>query len=401
MPKWVSELDQVKLLWGNNIKTTPMLMERPYPIKSLVEEIVMPLAEHNEVYFNNTKITKAVIFINSVSSIKKVLKDSGLDESDDVGVIAGNSLNTSIKLKGVPRIKDYSKLPTFTFITSTGFKGIDLYDKEAISIVVSTINRDFTMIDINVDLLQAVSRIRNSDNNHVGKYLYLYNKKIDDFTRAELIETMERTKESVTDQIISWEANKAVDNKRGFRCDNTFRMYSQYIKEIDSFVINNNLISSDTYFIEQIYSKYKEGFNIAGYLNGVNTNGSVVISKPTYKDVANEFITTGSIDKYKQYKEYVDLVLESYRRFGKVYLEEKYTKKKLGLIGSKDYRYYKDKIKRMFKKGNRYPVKQVKDKLQKLYDRECIDKKANATDLKEIMDIKYIVTNKTRMIEIL
>lgn len=401
MPEWISELNQVKLLWDNNIKTIPMLMERPYPIKSLVEEIVMPLAEHNEIYFNDVKITKAVIFVNSVSSIKRVLKDSGLDESDDVGVIVGKGLNTSIKLKGVPRIKDYSKLPTFTFITSAGFKGIDLYDKDAISIVVSTINRDFTMIDISVDLLQAVSRIRNNDNSHVGKYLYLYNKKIDDFTEAELKKTIERTKESVIEQIISWEANKAIGNKKGFRCDNTFRMYSQYIKDTDSFTINSNLVNSDTYFIEQIYSKYKEGFNIAGYLKGVNTNGSVVISKPTYKDVAKEFIATGSVDKYKQYKEYVDLVLESYRRFGKVYLEEKYTKKKLGLIGSKDYRYYKDKIKRMFKKGNRYPVKQVKDKLQKLYDKEGIDKKANATDLKEVMDIKYTKSNSTRMVEIL
>jgi hypothetical protein len=400
MPEWVSELDQVKLLWEGGRKVVPMLMKRSYPLSGLMKEIILPIKKNGSVVLANETITKVVVFINSVTDIARILKDCGLKTSKDIGVIVGSSLTTKLKLKNIPRVVNPYKLPTFTFVTSAGFKGIDLYDKEAVSIVVSKVSKNFTMLDLDVDIVQAVSRIRNKDNKFSGRYIYIYNKKLDDISKEELQEGVDRTKKSVLSQIRSWDLNREANNEDGFRCDNVFSTYSLYEPETKQFCLNKNLFEADRYFIEQIHEKYLKGFKILSYLGGESLECVKEINKVTYKDVAKEYIRSGSFSKYSAYTEYKELVKRSEIELGKVYLDYRYVQTKLD-NKHKDYKYYKNKIKRMFKKGNRYPAKQIKNKLQMFYDKEGIDKKANATDLKEIMDIKYIVTNKTRMIEIL
>lgn len=140
MPNWLSNINQVKIEWNNTIKSTPILCERTFPFKSLKEEILKPLKDKGTLTIANKIFKKVIVFINSVDQITKVIKDVELDKND-CGIICGNSLKNDIKIRGINRY-DSGILPKYLFITSSGFCGIDLNDKDAMPIVVSNISKE-------------------------------------------------------------------------------------------------------------------------------------------------------------------------------------------------------------------------------------------------------------------
>ena len=115
------------------------------------------------------------------------------------GIICSNSNEQETKLKRAKldgiRVRDFSNLPTFTFITSTGFQGIDLDDPEAMNVVVSSGNtKDYLngdspsmMLDLRLDIKQAVSRNRNRNNPNADRFVFFYNLDIFDIDVPALI----------------------------------------------------------------------------------------------------------------------------------------------------------------------------------------------------------------------
>lgn len=120
LPKWVGELEQIKLCFSNTIKITPMFMKRTYPYKALQEEIIRPLSKDGEVSIGDRTIKKVIVFINSVENILKVVKECRLN-SDDVAILCGDSTRNDYKIRGYKRIDKPNDLPKYTFITSSGF----------------------------------------------------------------------------------------------------------------------------------------------------------------------------------------------------------------------------------------------------------------------------------------
>ena len=96
-------------------------MQRTYPTKSLINELILPLQNHGSITVNDLKTSKLIIFLNSVTEIMKVIKEANL-EADDVALIIGDNARNDIKIKGYNRLSDPKNLPTFTFCTSTGFQ---------------------------------------------------------------------------------------------------------------------------------------------------------------------------------------------------------------------------------------------------------------------------------------
>lgn len=120
LPNWIGELEQIKLIFSNTIKVTPMMMKRQYPYKSLQEEIIRPLKNAGNVVIGDREIKKVIVFINSVENILKIVRECQLNP-DDVAILCGDSSRNDYKIRGYKRIDRPDNLPRFTFITSSGF----------------------------------------------------------------------------------------------------------------------------------------------------------------------------------------------------------------------------------------------------------------------------------------
>ena len=140
--EWIMGLDQYKFTWTTSMTVTPMMCKRRMPTDALKKEVILPIVAGKDAVIGDRSFRKAIIFLNSVTSICKTIKECGIEGCS--GIICSNSNEQEAKLKRARlddiRVRDFFHLPTFTFITSTGFQGIDLYDPEAMNVVVSSWN---------------------------------------------------------------------------------------------------------------------------------------------------------------------------------------------------------------------------------------------------------------------
>src|SRR5690606_34085727 len=154
------------------------------------EEVIDNMVKYGEATVNGRTFKKAVIFINSLNAILRIIRGSKLPK-EEVAILCGKSLKNDIKIKGYKRFTG-GELPKYLFCTASGFTGIDLYDKDSINIVVSNVGRSFTMLDYMTDVKQAVSRNRSEENPHKNTYLYFYNKNVLEIPEEELLTDIER-----------------------------------------------------------------------------------------------------------------------------------------------------------------------------------------------------------------
>ena len=121
--EWIMGLDQYKFTWTTSMTVTPMMCKRRMPTDALKKEVIQPIVAGKDAVVGDRTFRKAIIFLNSVNSICKTIKECGIRGMS--GIICSNSNEQEAKLKRAKldgiRVKDFSNLPIFTFITSTGF----------------------------------------------------------------------------------------------------------------------------------------------------------------------------------------------------------------------------------------------------------------------------------------
>lgn len=278
LPEWVSELDQVRIEWLNTINVYPILFKNQQPVAAMEQIVVKPLRDGSEPVTinddNGNKVatfSKAIIFMNSVSHIVSVCKDMQL-KMEDVAIICGDSLKNSIKIRGYNRLQDPRKLPKFTFVTSSGFQGIDLFDKEAINVVVSISNkyalRNYTLINLMYDLRQATSRQRDKSNPNFDKYLFFYNQNNFAITDEELDDIQSRTINLIDAGNSTLNDYREQQDERYapvailFYNSEIFHRYSAWNANTQKWMRNDLLIKGDYEFIRQTRDQYKKGFRL-------------------------------------------------------------------------------------------------------------------------------------------
>ena len=403
MPKWISEINQIKMEWSNTVKAKPILMERTYPFKSLQSEVLVPLRNNGSITLGNAKITKVIVFINSVDTIVKCIKEAELN-ADDVAIIAADSVQNDVKIKGYNRLTNPKKLPKYTFITSSGFEGIDLEDSEAISIIVSNTAKSYQMIDMLTDLKQAISRQRIKSNPNYDKFVYIYNQSIFSKTTEELMKELDEKESSLKDACYLWEVAKTSDKRNGFKYTEEnadFKAYTNFEQETESYVLNHNLFQADKYFILNIREQYKKGFDIKGnYEECTVIEAPEVLENVTYEQLVNIYNETGNIDDYKHKENYYKLIMDSVKLYGKVWSNYTYATQMVDNY-SNEYNRVVITVHSKFKVGERYTTKEVKDKLTKVYAEFGIGRKAKSTDLQEFMTVREVNTRGTRLVEII
>lgn len=382
--EWMKELEQVKYNFEYTYKKTPILANVKSPLKCLAEQIIRPIMEEGSVSIADKTFSKCLIFINSISDVATLIKDYEIP-TDNFGFYCGDTLVNDAKLAemNISRITGLWDLKQFSFVTSSGWAGCDFYDKEAMTIVVSNTSKNYTMVDVNTDLMQAVARLRNDDNPNANKYLFIYNQTA--FTKSEedLISWIEENRDDLID--ICGDLN-------GNNIANGTRKRLLKLKDVIEFVyINDNQYLLDVmhfnvmkYQILEVKSKFMKGFDFSMGEDSIFVNLDKKNNSVTYKQVLDKIKAGKELSLEEANSKWVSLINDFYKKYGTYTVNSVYARERLESDNIPDE--LKTVLKASFKTKTDIPVKDVKKKLQSIYDELGIKRTAKATDLREYAD---------------
>ena len=395
--EWITNLEDIKMYWTNTIKVKPILLQRNYVKRSLMYEVIEPIIKNGSVTLGDRTFSKCIIYYNSVKAVKEIITELEID-LNDVAIKCGDSLINDFKIKGLNRLEDCRNLPKFTFVTSSGFSGSDIYDAEAMNVVVSNTGKNWQLIDLATDLKQAISRQRIKDNPNYDRFVFIYNTSVFSVSEDDLLTKIESTK-SLAEEI----------------CEglNEGKRIELYNKEILPFVIDNNgtwefnqvLFNAEVYFIKQVRKDYTVGFSLMDKMEGGIVVEAPVIHNPlSFTSIAEKYElsltedvewTTAelSCDNYK-------LVNDYYNITGNISMDMYYVKNKVNNNG--EFGEIKAECSKLFITGNRYNGSDIKKSLQGVFDMLGLKRKAKATDIMQIFkEVKPVKVKGERMYEII
>ena len=327
MPKWISQLKQYKFVWKNTTKFIPDLIKSDRPIHTLKQDVVKSIKTKG--YFllsDNTKIKKVIIFLNSVTKIMDIINDLDLG-INEVSIICAESIHNNNKIRPYNRLYNMSELPTYTFVTSTGFQGIDIEDSEAMTIILSTTSSNYSMIDMNFDMKQAMSRNRSKENPYYGRAIFLYKQTIFDKSESEMLTIIKQNKEDLLNTIsVVDNIDTEVKRKSTMKYLNQSKDFVTYVKFEDSKMqLDSNVFNADKFFILETRKQFTEGFEIQSEFKQSKIVSIIESKSPQYTDYANEYSKMLEIKKSKwesvyYNRKYKKIIKNNYKKYGKILL---------------------------------------------------------------------------------
>lgn len=275
---WLTEIDQVVMHWPEQQKNVVLIECRDIDT-SLLESLLIPLRQEGKVTIAGREITKVLVFYNSVNGIMNLITRAKLP-SEEVYILCGDSIENDCKIGSeYQRVEEDTPLRKYNFFTSTGFQGIDLYDDEAISVLVSkpyNAQMNHCMLELNSDLKQASSRIRTRNNPY-------YNTSILYYQQAELKEEMElylskllSIKQRIEEVCQDLNEKKASQSPlytsalATYSYDReAFSPLSIFDHAIQKWKVNELVFSSKEYFTTQRINQFEAGKDIAAQLQEI------------------------------------------------------------------------------------------------------------------------------------
>lgn len=403
LPDWMRELDHIKYYWLHTRKSVPILCKRRSPIKALKEEIIKPLFDKKEHTMGKFKFRKVIVFLNNIEQIVEIVKELNIPKSDCT-ILCGDNKKNNTKIRGISRFHVGKELPMYTFVTSSGFQGVDMYDDSAMTVVVGSTSTSFQMVDLMTDFKQAVSRQRNKANPNFGTYIFIYNQTAFEQTENELLRKLEAIREKILYNIPKYEECKKEGNAHKFMFDRDFENYT-YSKN-DTFVFNELAYNADKYFILETRKQYERGFDYTTHLVE-----SVIIPPPdfnktevTYVDLVKYFKNNaieGECEwgEYAHKKEWINTITDCYLYHGTVWKNYTYAKQMLEHFDDFHAQIIDD-IRTTFTPKKRYKRREITNKLSNIYGKYGVLRKPKISDIEKIFSCEEKIVRGNRMIEI-
>lgn len=369
---------------------------------------------------------EAIFYVNSVYNILNIIKKNKL-KPEEVNILCADTIKNRRNIEKklgkdyaighVPTREERNKM--FTFCTRTVYLGADFYSDNARSFILSDANVECLAVDISLDLPQILGRQR-CENNPWKDWAAFYYKPITDKKLGKLLtpedfEAFVEMKMKKTESLIrSWDTVKA-----NFDKDNLVEVYerearTQYYKNnyvavsrrgqrFMKPVVNKLVIIAEQRAFDIQQYDYKDRFTV---INRVNPDFEGVAGeinafflefdniKPMYEKLrflceanlsgeAWEVIERRLEPRVKQY-----LVLGKDRIKALGYNSTKLNKEIGNYIVAKNNDKFIKKLFENFEMGQKYSKKDIKEKLQTIYDELGINKKAKATDIEEWFEVK-------------
>lgn len=211
LDKYISQIDYFKdktyyqLNWADKEKVFIRRIKTPNPIGGAVAVIenykkgYFPTFEDEE--GNKVESKEAVIFLNSVTDIANIIKQTRLQPEEVNIIVADNSENQKL-IKKIGADYSTGRIPLkgeehkkFTFCTSTAYMGVDFYSPTASTFVISNCKKVNTAVDIATELCQIAGRQRLDINPFRRHIFFIYNTTKEEVPEAEFRRVIDEKKE--------------------------------------------------------------------------------------------------------------------------------------------------------------------------------------------------------------
>lgn len=427
LDKYISQIDFFKdktyyqLNWADKEKVYIRRIRTPNPIGGAISVIenykkgCFPSLEDEA--GNMIESKEAVIFLNSVTEIVNIIKQTHLQPEEVNIIVADNSENQKlIKKLG----EDYStgRIPLkgeehkqFTFCTSTAYMGVDFYSESASTFVISNCKKINTAVDIATELCQIAGRQR-LDINPFRKFIFfIYNTTREEADEAEfnrVIQDKVELSELTIAQYQTLPPNlKDLQRKNLLNISKTIgneTFYLSYNEAEDSFVYNKLAELSDRLSFEVQNHTYRNGlmvrkeliatdkFNLAEnqayeafseYLRGEIQRTSFrekMKDYLTYKESDNKWVRLLSLrlsEEDERLRSYYDLLGAD--RIRALSCDEANLKKEVAAISKEGS--IEHSLKQQLHTGQRITKADLKGLIQQVYNSQGVKKTAKATDI--------------------
>lgn len=363
---------------------------------------------------------ECVIFLNSVTSIVNIVKNTGLTP-DEVNIIVANreenqeavrKLGSGYELGRIPLEGEEHKL--VTLCTSTAYAGCDFMSECASTYVISDCTRSHTSTDIYSELIQIAGRQRLERNPFRNFITFIYNTRADDSSTEEYWAEVER-KVDTSKRVIDL-YNRALDDEAlTAHIKKSEKAAQQVLKYKDSYAVWDESLGkwvfNDLALLAQIWTfnvqheQYQSGRFVQESLS--KTGMFVIDGQQRWQSYADQVEITINADPFKEQMERYSRLRKAdthYTRFlcdrmhyRNPELKEFYDTlgperlRALGHQRSKILHEYRLQVSRKsllplvqeaFHDGQRLTVAEIKQKVQEVYDANGFtDRKAQTKDL--------------------
>ena len=424
---WFKDMPYTVLEWSNVEKRLVKRVQSKNPINNAIE-IVRNYQKgiYPSILINGEKIEskECVIFLNSVTNIANIVKQTGL-QSDEVNVIVAFNEENNLLVKKLGADFGIGSIPLkeeqhkkFTFCTSTAFAGCDFYSTCASTFVISDNKKAYTSIDIATELAQIAGRQRLECNPFRNTTIFIYNvdagESKEDSYKAILEKKLQDSDEYAKHN------NSLTGKNREFTIKDiqTYQKLNKYSEHYvcynevtNCFFVNNMAYLNDCFSYDVQKENYSDGIMVRKQLenSGFNVNENEVHSD--YEEQLECIIKKESFaDRMKRYCEYrkqketsmfvlVNEVMEHQNEDLKLYYDS-LGYERIKALGYKElnlknemmnkqatFHLYKE-FRAIFPVGTRMLTDSIKLKMEEVYARYGIRQKGVASHLEKRFGIK-------------
>lgn len=422
-PTVLKELLYTEIVWTATRKVKLEREKTTKPYNSAVNIIRKYKASNYNLKLDGHISNEAYFFINSVKGIAEIIDKANLKPNEVKIICAENDRNQDILDNINPEYNFeigsvHEENKPFTFVTSKSFLGVDFYSDSGVIYVVSNVNRKTTLIDISTDLYQIAGRIRNLNNPFKDRIYHIYNTGAYEMSPEEFKELIAtRVEATYSDMEIF---NSTMNDKQRKLALKRYQVkledYYHFYNEETGLLEFNELQKLNEEFnfsiINEIYTNgltlrdayIKAGFDITTKQNfntfiSTEDNNLSSLTKQSFKEIIKEYvicIDNNDLERANELEQLEPEIKDLVNKLGTKKIRSlSYNKTKIlnEMYNSCDEvkDVIEDEVKRNYLSGNFYSSKDVKQELQKLYDKFSINKKAKSTDVEKFIKIKSTV----------
>ena len=445
LPDELVGIPKLKVSWSNTTDVSLIHQRCNLQFESIVSNICLD-------HLKGVKEGNAYLFYNSVKAIIKTVKTlKKLYPSispEDVKIICAdtevnrNSIQQYLGAqwsisKPVDRDEDGDLLvstKTINFLTSTAFEGVDVYDEQGVTYIISDGRKVHTKLDITTQVSQIVGRIRNSVYNNKIYMLWTHSPIDNCLTEEEYTIVLDEQETEAKDMIDDF--NKVtkgtkhalinytktnpffIDNSGDEGIDLIFNtvarkaLMNTYVgMELTYTVINNSTYSDKDKVVVSLRDVFTKEESI-DYFQPLSGSDKLKLGKTSnFSKVAkdyeaalrtNDTETRETIETDIDFKDLVDFV----EVFGVDKLTANSYQKSKIIAELDKHRLYNESPEQLtsrlrLQRGFFYSSAKLKDKLNDIYEDLGIKKKAKASDIELLYKTTKLVRNSTRGYSIL
>lgn len=437
--KYIQQMEQFKdvpyteLIWTNQIEKIDV--ERKVSAKPINNAIKIVRNYQNGIFptFGNEVSKECVIFLNSVTNISNIVRQTEL-QHDEVNIIVADTEENRKLVRGIGKDFDIGTIPLegephkmFTFCTSTAFAGCDFYSTCASTFVISDNKKVHTSIDIATELVQIAGRQRLACNPFRKTVVFIYNVDIGESNADVYKEAIEQKLEKSV-KMADWK-NSAPDEFKKDVIKETSEMqnikkykdsYVRYDEKSDSFTVNRWAYLNDCFAYDVQHENYVNSIVVKRQLEDSGFGIKGAEKQSDYKEQLKCILTKeGFADRMKRYcelrqlketnpfymaneimeRQYDDLKLYydrlGFERIKALAFKESSLKNELrGYYLQNDIRL---KFRSIFKVGDKMITNDIKNRMTAVYAEYGIKKNGVATQLERDYGIRLKATKVTML----